>query len=70
MTTTIYVPPKRFRSSGHRDKSLSFWSDDMLTQLKALCQAYASWDDLNAAFPGAGMSRVLMAMRHLIAVSK
>lgn len=70
MTTTIYVPPKVHKTYGHRDKSLSYWSEDMLVQLRTLCQAYASWDDLNAAFPGAGMSRVMMAMRHLIAVSK
>jgi hypothetical protein len=43
------------------------WTPETLQVLYDLCARNASWDDINAAFPGWGASTILTGARHIIA---
>lgn len=43
------------------------WDTERLAKLKSMCASHASYDDLNAAFPGFGISTLLVGMRMIIA---
>jgi hypothetical protein len=45
----------------------SVWTPETLQTLYDLCARNASWDDLNAAFPGWGASTLLTGARTIIA---
>lgn len=48
-------------------RGLARWTDENLLKLRAACIDQASWDDLNATFPGWGQGAILIGMRTLVA---
>lgn len=57
--------PNRFLAAHFHARAV--WTPETLQTLYDLCARNASWDDINAAFPGWGASTMLTGARTIIA---